>query len=138
MACGRLEANVAVDPEDRAVRARGLDAAVGADDQWRRVARNAEAHGGIRRARVDLPVHRRAELHRPIALSFEQQRRVEVGEDLGGPVAEQRRGADRVPRQRGHAGRFRALAAHVAEEEADPFARQREQVVEVAAHLLRG
>ena len=80
------------------------------------------------------PVDRRARLHRLVRVH--EQRGVEVHEDLDGAFVQHRRGAHRVPRERGDRRRVGALAADVAEEEARPAGREREQVVEVAADVL--
>jgi hypothetical protein len=63
---------------------------------------------------------------------------IEVAEDGGWIGVVDGGGAQRVAGQRGHRRGFHPFAADVAEEESPPVPGQREQVVEVAADLVRG
>ena len=88
-----------------------------------------------RRAR-DVEVHAGDRAEAVVGLLAAQHHLADPAQDRGRRAAADRRGADRVARQRRHRGGLGALALHVADDREPVAVGGREDVVEVAADLV--
>ena len=112
-----------------------VGAAVGIEQQWWRVAATGQMDVKTVVAPGQFPVDQSAE---PVefAAEFLAEDGVEVVQHFYRVVVVDRRGAQRVPGQPGHHRGIDTLARNIAQEEAPRRTREREEVIEVAAHVV--
>ena len=129
-----LEPRTLEHTDQRARRRDALDAPVGAQDQRRRVAACGEGERRRLVARADAHAEHGAE--RPALAHAPAHRLVEEREVARRRALAQRRRVQGVPCQRREPGRLRALARDVADDRGPDARLGREDVVEVASHLV--